>query len=94
MPLSEYQKYSDKLDIDGIISTSNNADVLPNKIKLTENLGYLIGFYLAEGCMGPHRIAIKLKDTDENQIIIKKLQKAAYELGCRLYSLKKDDFIE
>jgi anaerobic ribonucleoside-triphosphate reductase len=94
MPFEEYNKYSDKLDIDGVISTSNNADALPNKIELTENLGYLIGFYLAEGSIGPHRISISQKDTVENQQIIKKLQKAAYELGCRLYSLKKDGFID
>jgi anaerobic ribonucleoside-triphosphate reductase len=94
MPFEEYNKYSDKLDIDGIISTSNNADALPNKIELTENIGYLIGFYLAEGNMEPHRISIRQKDTNENQQIIKKLEKAAYELGCRLYSLKKDGFID
>jgi len=93
MPFEEYQNYSDNLEIDGIISTSNNADALPNRIDLTENLGYLIGFYLAEGCMEPHRICISQKDTDESQKIVKKLKKATNELGCRLYSLKRDDIL-
>ncbi len=94
MPFEEYKKYSDRLDIDGIVSTSNNADALPNKIYLNENLGYLIGFYLADGWLEPHRMGIKQKDTVENQQIIKKLEKAAYELGCRLYSLRKDGFVD
>jgi len=93
MPFEKYQIYSNNLEIDGIVSTSNNADALPNKIDLTENLGYLIGFYLAEGCIGPHRIGISQKDKDENEKIMKKLEKAAHELGCRLYSLKRDDIL-
>ncbi len=94
MPYLEYQEYSNNLDVDGIISTSNNADALPNKIELTENLGYLIGFYIAEGTMGPHRISIIQKNTPENQEIIDRLTEAAYQLGCRIYSKSKNGFIE
>ncbi len=90
MPFVEYQKYSNNLEINGIISTSNNADALPNKIELTENLGYLIGFYIAEGTMGPHRISINQKDDPENQEIIDRLTEAAYQLGCRIYSRSKN----
>ncbi|MFO7677473.1 MAG: ribonucleoside triphosphate reductase [Thermoplasmatota archaeon] len=93
MPLEEYNNYSTDLEIEGIISTSNNADSLPNKINLTEDLGYFVGFYIAEGWMEPHRISLKQKDTQENQKIINKLKKAVYELGLRFYQTKKDDII-
>jgi len=94
MPLMDYQEYSTNLEINGIISTSNNAEALPNKIELTEKLGYLIGFYIAEGTMGPHRISIIQKDTPENQGIIDKLTEAAYQLGCRIYTKTKNDLLE
>lgn len=94
MPLEEYQTYSQDLEIDGIISTSNNADSLPNKISLTENLGYFIGFYLAEGWMEPHRIAIKQKNSEETQKILKRIQQTANNLGCRIYSKEEDGIIQ
>jgi len=94
MPLVEYQEYSSNLEINGIISTSNNAEALPNKIELTENLGYLIGFYIAEGTMGPHRISIIQKNTPENQEIIDRLTEAAYQLGCRIYSKSRNGLVE
>ncbi|OYT29259.1 hypothetical protein B6U98_02815 [Thermoplasmatales archaeon ex4572_165] len=93
MPLEKYQTYSENLENEGVISTSNNADAIPNKIMLTENLGYLVGFYLAEGWMEPHRISFKQKITNENQEIVEKLEKAAYEIGCRLYSKQENDCV-
>lgn len=93
MPFDEYQTYSQDLQIEGIVSTSNNADALPNKIQLTENLGYFVGFYLAEGWMEPHRICMKQKDISENQEIIHRVTQAAYELGCRVYTRKEDGFV-
>jgi ribonucleoside-triphosphate reductase len=90
IPFEKYETYSENLEIEGIISTSNNADALPNKLLLTEDLGYLIGFYLAEGWMEPHRISFKQKITNENQEVIKRLEKAANQLGCRLYSKQED----
>jgi hypothetical protein len=93
MPFEDYQKFSTDLTVNGIISTSNNADALPNKIILTEELGYLVGFYLAEGWMEPHRISFKQKQCQENQPIIKRLHKAAYDLGCRIYTREEEDCV-
>ncbi|PNX49602.1 MAG: hypothetical protein BV458_14345, partial [Thermoplasmata archaeon M9B2D] len=93
MPLEEYETYSHDMKINGIVSTSNNADALPNKIPLTKNLGYFIGFYLAEGWMEPHRICIKQKDSNENQEIIHRITQAANELGCRVYTKKDEGYI-
>ena len=93
MPIEEYEKFSKDLKIDGILSTSNNADCLPNKIELTESLGYFVGFYLAEGWMEPHRIIVKQKDTPENEKIIERFKKGANELGCRVYSMKENDIL-
>ncbi len=94
MPLEEYTKYSNDLEIEGIVSTSNNADSLPNKIDLTEDLGYFVGFYIAEGWMEPHRIGITQKDTEENQKIINRIKKTAYSLGLRVYSNKEDGIVK
>ncbi|MDG6218496.1 MAG: ribonucleoside triphosphate reductase [Candidatus Thermoplasmatota archaeon] len=94
MPYLDYLEYSRNLEINGIISTSNNADGLPNKVELTENLGYFIGFYIAEGSMDSHRITIIQKNTIEKQDIIDRITEAAYQLGCRIYSKTKNDFIE
>ncbi|MFW6121112.1 MAG: ribonucleoside triphosphate reductase [Petrotogales bacterium] len=94
MPYEDYLEYSRNLEINGIISTSNNADSLPNKIELTENLGYLVGFYIAEGTMGPHRISIIQKNTPEKQETIDRITEAAYQLGCRIYSKTKNDMLE
>jgi anaerobic ribonucleoside-triphosphate reductase len=94
MPYEDYLEYSSNMEINGIVSTSNNADSLPNKIELTENLGYLIGFYIAEGCMDPHRISIIQKNTAEKQEIFDKIIEAAYQLGCRIYTKTKNDMLE
>jgi anaerobic ribonucleoside-triphosphate reductase len=94
MPYEDYLEYSSNMEINGIVSTSNNADSLPNKIELTENLGYLIGFYIAEGCMDPHRISIIQKNTAEKQEIFDKITEAAYQLGCRIYTKTKNDMLE
>jgi ribonucleoside-triphosphate reductase len=90
MPLEEYLKYSTNLEINGIISTSNNANSLPNWIELTENLGYLLGFYLAEGSMDSNGISIRQKDSGEVSKIVDRLKESAYELGCRLYCRKEN----
>jgi anaerobic ribonucleoside-triphosphate reductase len=94
MPYEDYLDYSSNLEINGIVSTSNNADSLPNKIELTENLGYLIGFYIAEGSMDPHRISIIQKNTAEKQELFDKFTEAAYQLGCRIYTKTKNDMLE
>jgi anaerobic ribonucleoside-triphosphate reductase len=93
MPFEEYQTYSSVLTSNGIVSTSNNADSLPNKIFLTKNLGYFVGFYLAEGWMEPHRICMKQKDNVKSQEIIRRVTQAAYELGCRIYTRKEDGYV-
>ncbi len=94
MPSEDYFEYSKNLEINGIVSISNNADSLPNKIELTENLGYLVGFYIAEGTMDPHRISIIQKNIIEKQEIIDRITEAVYQLGCRIYSKTKNNMLE
>ncbi len=94
MPSEDYFEYSKNLEINGIVSISNNADSLPNKIELTENLGYLVGFYIAEGSMDPHRISIIQKNIIEKQEIIDRITEAVYQLGCRIYSKTKNNMLE
>jgi len=93
MPFEEYQTYSRDLTFDGIVSTSNNADALPNKILLTEDLGYFVGFYLAEGWMEPHRLCLKQKNIEKNKQVIERIKHAAHQLGCRVYSREENGFI-
>jgi len=93
IPYEEFSTYEDTIADNAVISTSNNAHSLSNIIQLTEDVGYLIGFYIAEGWMEPHRISIKQKDTEENTKIIERLTQAAYEIGCNPYRKNEDGFI-
>jgi len=93
LPYQEFLTYGEPIVDNAIISTSNNAHTLSNTIELTEDIGYLVGFYIAEGWMEPHRISLKQKDTVENEMIIDRLKKAAYQLGCHPYMKKEGDFI-
>ncbi len=93
LPYQEFLSYNNSIPANAIISTSNNAHTLSNTLTLTEDLGYLIGFYIAEGWMEPHRISIKQKDTPENTHIIKRLTHAAYELGCNPYQKTEEGHI-
>ncbi|MEA3458505.1 MAG: anaerobic ribonucleoside-triphosphate reductase [Candidatus Thermoplasmatota archaeon] len=90
LPYEEFLKYNADIPDNAIISTSNNAHDLSNTLTLTEDLGYFVGFYIAEGWMEPHRVSIKQKDTVEKKQIIDRLKQAAYEFGCRPY-LKTED---
>ncbi|MFO8078518.1 MAG: ribonucleoside triphosphate reductase [Thermoplasmatota archaeon] len=93
LPYEEFLTYKTKIPDNAIISTSNNAHDLSNTLALTEDLGYFVGFYIAEGWMGPHRVSIKQKDTHENKQIIDRLKQAAYEFGCRPYIKTEDGHI-
>jgi ribonucleoside-triphosphate reductase (formate) len=93
MPYEEFEKFSPDLTFNGIVSTSNNADSLPNKIPLTEDLGYFVGFYIAEGWMEPHRLGIHQKNSQKNQQIIKRITSVAYSLGCRVYIREENQMI-
>ena len=90
LPYEEFLNYNADIPDNAIISTSNNAHDLSNTLALTEDLGYFVGFYIAEGWVEPHRVSIKQKDTVENKQIINRLKQAAYEFGCRPY-LKTED---
>ncbi|MBS3749503.1 MAG: ribonucleoside triphosphate reductase [Candidatus Thermoplasmatota archaeon] len=90
LPYEEFLTYNTEIPDHAIISTSNNAHDLSNNLALTEDLGYFVGFYIAEGWMEPHRVSIKQKDTVENKQIIDRLKQAAYQFGCRPY-LKTED---
>lgn len=96
MPFEEYREFNTDLKIGGVISANNNADPLRNKINLTENLGYFIGFYLAEGSIGPHRVSIKQKNAPESKKILRKVKNGARGLGCRVrvYEREKGGTVE
>lgn len=90
MPLEEYSNYSKDFKANVMVSANNNANVLPNRIKLTENLGYLVGYCLAEGSVDTHKLKIKQKRTPSNKKAFERLKKAAHGLGCRLYARDKN----
>ncbi len=90
MPLEEYSKYSKDFKANVMVSANNNANVLPNRVKLTENLGYLVGYCLAEGSVDAHKLKIKQKKTPSNKKAFERLKNAAHGLGCRLYARDKN----
>jgi len=63
----------------GTLSTSNSANSLNNKLELTEDLGYLIGLFIAEGHYDSWRLAI----TNSEKKIIEKIQRICASLGVR-----------
>ncbi len=67
------------------ISTSNNANSLDNKLELSQDLGYLIGIFIAEGNYDSHRLTI----TNNNKKIIKKIVNVCSGLGVRSYVREK-----
>jgi ribonucleoside-triphosphate reductase (formate) len=69
------------LSAPGTLSTSNSANSLDNKLELTEDLGYLVGFFIAEGNYESWR----LKITNGEKEIIEKIQRICAKLGVRSY---------
>lgn len=70
----------------GTLSTSNSANSLNNKLELTEDLGYLVGFFIAEGNYDSWRLAI----TTSEKKIIEKIQRICASLGIRSYVHDKE----
>ena len=70
----------------GTLSTSNSANSLNNKLELTEDLGYLVGFFIAEGNYESWRLAI----TTSEKKIIEKIQRICASLGIRSYIHRKE----
>jgi len=70
----------------GTLSTSNNANSLNNKLELTEDLGYLVGFFIAEGNYDSWRLAI----TNSEKEIIERIQRICANLGVRSYIHDKE----
>lgn len=93
IPCQEFLTHKETIPSNAVISTSNNAHTLSNTLFLSEELGYLIGVCITEGCMEPHRISIKQKDNPENNQIIQRLTQAANELGCNPNIKTKDGYI-
>jgi len=65
----------------GTLSTSNSANSLNNKLELTEDLGYLVGFFIAEGNYDSWRLSI----VNSEKEIIEKIQRICANLGVRSY---------
>lgn len=86
----EFLTYNNTIPDNAIISMSSNPYDLLNTLRLTEDLGYFVGFYIVKGSIKPHQVSIKQNDTPKNKPIIDRLKKAAYELGCRP-SIKSED---
>ena len=84
------KNWGGSLKVQGTLSTSNNANGLNNKMKLTEDLGYLVGFFIAEGNYDSQRLVI----TTGEKEIIKKIQRICANLGIRCYSHQKEEKTE
>jgi ribonucleoside-triphosphate reductase len=80
------ENWKGSLRVEGTISTSNSANSLDNKLKLTEDLGYLVGFFITEGNYDSWRLNI----TTSEKEIIGKIQKICARLGVRAYVKEKE----
>jgi len=80
------KNWGGSLRVQGTLSTSNSANSLNNKLKLTEDLGYLVGFFISEGNYDSWKLAIT---TSENEII-EKIQRICASLGVRTYTQLKE----
>ncbi len=68
-------------DVEGTLSTSNSANSLDNKLELSEDLGYLVGIFTADGHYDSWRLVI----TNNDKQIIKKIRRICSNLGARTY---------
>lgn len=75
------------LTVEGTLSVSNSANSLNNKLELTEDLGYLVGVFIAEG----HYSSWKIVITNSQEEIIKKIQVICAKLGVRSYLKEKEN---
>jgi len=80
------KNWGGSLKVEGTLSTSNSANSLNNKLKLDEDLGYLVGIFIAEGSYSNWRMVI----TTGEKEIIEKIKRIASKLGIRTYIKKKN----
>ena len=83
------ENWGGDLKTKGTLSVSNKANSLDNYFELTEDLGYLVGIFIAEGHYHSWRMEITLGE----EKIIKKVQKICSNLGIRTY-IKKHEQIK
>ena len=85
----EWQDFIDNwggsLRTEGTLSAANWANSLDNKLELSEDLGYLVGIFIAEGNYSGWRVAISLTEKE----IINRVKRICAKLGVRSY-LKKN----
>ncbi len=81
------ENWGGSLKAQGTLSASNSANSLNNKLELTEDLGYLVGIFIAEGSYSSWKLTITIGEED----IIKKIQRVCAKLGVRSYVRKKEN---
>ena len=80
------KNWGGSLKISGTLSASNSANSLNNKLELTEDLGYLVGFFVAKGNYQDWRLVI----TASEKKIIQKIRRICSGLGVRTYLHQKE----
>ena len=75
------KNWGGSLQAQGTLSVSNSANSVNNKLELTEDLGYLVGIFIAEGNYNSWRLEI----TNGDEEIIKKIQRICTSIGVRAY---------
>jgi ribonucleoside-triphosphate reductase len=80
------QNWGGSLFVEGTLSTSNSANSLNNKLELSEDLGYLVGIFIAEGNYDGWRLHITCSEKE----IIEKIKKTCAQLGVRIYVRNKE----
>lgn len=62
---------------------------VPKKIELTEEMCFLIGYYVAEGSLGGNRSQIGLSGHEDEKKVMKLLEKVAEKIGARKVTWNK-----
>jgi ribonucleoside-triphosphate reductase len=75
------KNWGGSLKSEGTLSTANWANSLDNKLELTEDLGYLVGLFIAEGFYDNWRIGIATSEEET----INKIRRISAKLGLRAY---------
>ncbi len=81
------EKWNGRTDVEGTVSVSNSANGMDNKLELTENFGYLVGMFIAEGSYDHERVVI----TTGEAKIIERIRRTCHEFGLRCYEGDKKE---
>lgn len=84
------KNWNGSVNVKGTVSVSNKANSLDNLFELSEDLGYLVGIFIAEGNYNSWRLEITV---GENKII-ERIQKICSNLGIRSYVNDKDEKVK